>query len=100
MPGAANLPTRYELLGAFPNPFNPSTEIRFLLPRETHVALRIYDASGRLLRVLANGRFPAGQHGVSWNGRDHRGQVLGSGVYFYAIRAGTIDAVEKMLLIK
>ena len=91
---------RYALLGAHPNPFNPSTEIRFSLPEATDVRLYIYDVSGRLVRALVDNMLPAGEHAVAWDGRDASGRLLSSGIYLYAIRAGEIEAVEKLLMIK
>jgi hypothetical protein len=94
------LPNRYELLGAEPNPFNPSTTIRFRLPEATSVTLKIYDVTGRTLRLLQRGVLPAGEHGIQWDGRDAGGRLVSSGVYLYAITAGEIDTVEKLVLLK
>jgi hypothetical protein len=91
-------PVCYQLVGARPNPFNAATEIVFRLPRDTHVELRIYDVRGRLVRTLAQQVLPAGEHAVTWNGRDARNKTLSSGVYFYVIKAGEIDAVEKLVI--
>ena len=84
-----------------PNPFNPVTEIAFDVPRSgANVTLRIYDVTGHLVRTLASEPFPPGEHALTWNGRDQRGRMVGSGVYLYRMRAGEIDAVEKLLLVK
>jgi hypothetical protein len=94
------LPTRFELVGAWPNPFNPSTTITFRLPERTQVELKIYDGSGRLMRELVRESLAAGEHDVAWDGRDHTGRQVGSGVYFYTLQAGEIDATEKLVLLK
>ena len=76
------------LLGAVPNPFNPRTTVRFSLPRDLDVRLDLHDAAGRLVAVLAEGSFPAGDHGVVWDGRDRQGRVAASGTYYARLRAG------------
>ncbi len=69
------------LLGGRPNPFNPRTEIRFVLARPGEVSLRLYDARGRLVARLEGGERPAGEQGITWEGRDAAGRELPSGVY-------------------
>jgi aminopeptidase N len=76
------------LLGAAPNPFNPRTTVRFSLPRDVEVRLDLHDAAGRLVAVLAEGAFPAGEHGVAWDGRDRHGRAAASGTYYARLRAG------------
>lgn len=70
------------LLGAAPNPFNPNTTVRFSLPRAATARLDLFDAAGRLVAVLADGAFAAGDHGVAWDGRDGRGRDAASGTYY------------------
>ncbi len=84
-----------------PNPFNPSTDIRFLLPDDAPVSLRIYDQAGRVVRVLlASQVFPAGEHFATWNGLDDHGQPARSGVYFYELSVGGREHTRKMVLVK
>ncbi len=78
-----------------PNPFNPSTVIRFTLAREETIDLRIYDVSGREVAVLARGRAAAGPHAVTW-----RANGLSSGIYFYVLRAGETATTRKAVLIR
>ncbi len=94
-PSAQNLK-----LSVAPNPFNPMTEIRFSLPADGAVELRVYDASGKLVATLANEVMAAGRHTVVWSGTDSNGRGVASGVYFSTLRteAGTLR--EKMLLMK
>ena len=75
------LPAALRLIGAYPNPFNPLTTIGCDLPAATHVRLAVYDQRGRLVRVLVDGRLPAGHHDLPWDGRDARGQPAASGTY-------------------
>lgn len=75
------------LLPNAPNPFNPATEIRFALERDGVVTLAVYDARGRQVAQFAPQAYPAGTHGVVWNGRDGQGKPAASGVYRVHMRA-------------
>ncbi|HEX9652447.1 MAG TPA: carboxypeptidase regulatory-like domain-containing protein [bacterium] len=95
------IPSSIELYGNYPNPFNPETRIKFGLPSEMTVRLRIFNLLGREVRTLDGGRMAAGEHAISWNGRDHSGAVLSSGIYFYMLEVnGQSRAVQKMTLLK
>jgi hypothetical protein len=94
------LPLATELMQNFPNPFNPETTIRFDLATEAAVSLRVYDAAGQIVRTLEQGGLPAGSHVVLWNGLDDVGTRVGSGVYFYELRAGTFTSMKKMTLLR
>jgi len=89
-----------ELMQNRPNPFNPTTTIRFVLPAREDVSLAIYDANGRLVRTLVNEVRGYGSHEVTWDGRDDEGAPAGSGVYFYRLRAGKLAQSKKMVLSK
>jgi len=75
-PRAANLQQNV------PNPFNPRTTVVFDLPRPGRVRVEVFDLKGRLVRVLADERRPAGRHSVVWDGRDDTGAAVASGTYF------------------
>ncbi|MCK4549297.1 MAG: T9SS type A sorting domain-containing protein [Candidatus Krumholzibacteria bacterium] len=83
-----------------PNPFNPSTEIIFSLPRPSEVILYIYDISGKRVRRLLEERRQAGRHSARWNGLDDRGSPVVSGVYFYRLKAGKESESRKMILLR
>jgi hypothetical protein len=83
-----------------PNPFNPTTTIRFALPSQNHVRLVIYDAEGGLVRTLVDEVRAEGLHEVVWDGRDGRGTVSSSGVYFYQLTAPGVIEARKMILLK
>jgi hypothetical protein len=83
-----------------PNPFNPVTTIVFELPREGTAEVGVYDVSGRLVKVLADGEYPDGEHKVLWNGRDTDGREVASGVYFYKMKSDGFEAARKMILLK
>ncbi len=88
------------LYPAAPNPFNPRTAFRFELMREDLVRLDVYDVSGRLVRTLADGRFPAGEHRVTWAGDDDDGGALASGVYLIRLRGSDFVETRRVALIK
>lgn len=95
------IPTDFELSQNFPNPFNPTTAIRFGLPNAENVTIRIFDILGREVTTLVNGeQKEAGYHVVNWNGRDKNERPVASGLYIYQIRAGKFDQTRKMLLVK
>jgi hypothetical protein len=83
-----------------PNPFNPTTSIRFTLGSAGQVNLMIFDAGGRLVRTLVDDTMAAGPHDTLWDGRDDHGRLVGSGVYFYRIETGSLVASRKMVLLK
>ncbi len=93
-------PAASYLVQNFPNPFNPSTRIAFGLSKPARVSLRIYDAAGRLVRVLAEGERPAGTFAETWDGRDSGGGAVASGVYFYRLDAGEFTRTLKMVLLR
>lgn len=89
------------LLQNAPNPFNPWTSITFTLSKATPVTLEIYTPLGQLVRTLVNGdEMQVGRHSVVWDGKDARGQEVGSGLYLYSLRAGDFGAPKKMLLVR
>ncbi|RKZ13172.1 hypothetical protein DRQ53_01680 [bacterium] len=88
------------LLQNSPNPFNPSTQIRFELTHASRVRISIFDASGRQLRVLTDESMGAGPHQETWDGRDSSGKELASGVYYCRLQAGTESLGLKLVLLK
>lgn len=93
-------PDRFELIGNYPNPFNPETTIRFQIPMTTNVTLKVYDMRGQLIKTLISGQLPGGSHNVKWDGTNERGIIVATGVYIYRIQAGNFTDVRKMLFIK
>ncbi len=95
---ATHKPPPHALLGfgAYPNPFNPKTEIHFVLSGPAAVELTIHDLQGRLLRRLASAQFSAGAHGVSWVGDDIKGSTMASGIYLARI---TVDGASSGILL-
>jgi hypothetical protein len=100
--GAA-LPAGVELGSNYPNPFNPTTAIPFTIPAgqaATVVQLTIYDVAGQEVRILLRGEVTGGRHQAIWDGRDDRGEQVGSGVYLYRLESGSHVQTRQMLLIK
>ncbi|HET6463646.1 MAG TPA: FlgD immunoglobulin-like domain containing protein [Candidatus Krumholzibacteria bacterium] len=83
-----------------PNPFNPSTEIRYVLPAASQVEIVIYDATGRMVRTLGDEVQPRGEHSVRWDGRDITGATVSSGVYFVKLNANGETRTQKVVLLK
>ncbi len=98
-PGA-NLPTDFDLSQNVPNPFNPSTQIQFALPKDAQVNLSVYNVLGQHVTTLVNDFMRAGMQTVTWDGTDASGTTVASGVYFYKLRAGDFTDTKKMLLLK
>jgi hypothetical protein len=95
-------PQQQFFLGAnYPNPFNPSTQIRFALPEAATVELAVYDVLGQLVRTLvADEQHAARYYRVSWDGTDAQRQAVGSGVYFYRMRTPDFQQTGRMTLVK
>ena len=89
-----------QLLQNNPNPFNPSTAIKFYVPDVSNVTIKIYDILGREVKTLLDEQTGAGYHVVYWNGRDSRGKEVSSGIYLYMLRTDNFIDTKKMNLLK
>lgn len=98
--GARLRPAAFFLAANYPNPFNPSTAIRYGLAQGGMVRLSIYDLLGQRIAVLAEGEQQAGFYQVVWNGNDAAGRPVGSGVYFYLLQTPQFTQAHRMALIK
>jgi len=100
-PGIPPLPpTVTQLLPAFPNPFNPSTNIRYSLVEPAKVKIEIFNVKGQLMRVFENTYEIPGYYQISWDGMDSNGRKAASGVYLYRMTAGKYSSYKKMVLAK
>ena len=102
-----SLPGKYSLEQNYPNPFNPATKIKFDIPPDAgsslysntdgagSVKLIIYDAVGKEVVTLVNGKLPAGNYETEWNAANYP-----SGIYFYKLKTGSFEQVKKMMLLK
>ena len=96
---------RTALLQNFPNPFNPETWLPYRLAADAPVTLRIYNVRGQLMRELNFGVQKAGGYltretAAYWDGRDHVGETVSSGIYFYTLHAAPFQATRSMLILK
>ncbi|MCD6374374.1 MAG: T9SS type A sorting domain-containing protein, partial [Caldisericaceae bacterium] len=94
------LPEEAVLFANYPNPFNPTTNIRFALPKDGSVKLEIYNLNGQRIKELINGDYQAGYHSVKWDGKDEHGRPVSSGMYFYVLKTSKITESRKMFLLK
>lgn len=100
-PKARALPTAFALSGARPNPFNPSTEIAYEVPRQATIQLAVYNLLGQEVVTLVNEVKQAGQYTVTWNARNAQGQAVSSGVYLYRLISSTgFTQTKRMSLLK
>jgi len=94
------LPQVFALYQNAPNPFNPSTVIRFDLPKPVHIVLSVYDVRGRLVSTLVDRQMNAGSKEIAWAATDKRGSTVSSGIYFYRLVAGEFVQTKKMVLLR
>jgi hypothetical protein len=88
------------VISAYPNPFNPQATIRFAIPSQGRVTIAVYDAHGSPVTTLLDEEKPAGAFTVAWNGRDHGGGAVSSGVYFARLVFGDEQRSYKIVLLK
>lgn len=93
-------PVNFELVGNYPNPFNPTTTIEFYTRSRGQLRLDIYNLKGQLVKTLVNEDLPGGKHTFVWNGDDRNFKTVGSGVYLYRLTSpwGTVNS--RMLMVK
>jgi len=94
------IPVKFSLHPAFPNPFNPITNIRYDLPEASYIDLRVFDLAGREVRTLVRGFDHAGEKSVVWDAKDNNGRSVSAGVYIYRLEtAGQVQS-QKLILLK
>ncbi|MGE5432294.1 MAG: T9SS type A sorting domain-containing protein [Syntrophomonadaceae bacterium] len=86
---------KYNLFQNYPNPFNPATTVRFTIPEETKVSLKVFNALGVEVADLMDTVKPAGDYAVEFSGEN-----LPSGIYFLQLKAGSYMSIKKMILLK
>jgi len=99
------VPVNFSISQNYPNPFNPATQIRYGIPQQSKVQIRIFDLLGREVARLFDGEQPAGYHSITWKGEGYSGASAASGIYFYRIDATGTDGqrftnMKKMILLK
>jgi hypothetical protein len=91
-------PQRYTLGQNTPNPFNPSTIIRFNIPEDNFIKLSVYNLVGQKIKSLVQDWLPAGTHCIHWDGINEKGEKVPSGIYFYTLMCDQFFASKKMIL--
>ncbi|MEL0338306.1 MAG: FlgD immunoglobulin-like domain containing protein, partial [bacterium] len=91
---------RFELKGNYPNPFNPTTQIRFTNDRSSNVKVTVYALNGEKVATIMNRNVNAGAYDVSWNGRNSNGSIVPTGMYLYDIESDGRRLQGKMLFLK
>jgi hypothetical protein len=97
---AEKLPTKFVVQQNYPNPFNSSTIIRFQTPEATPVTLSIFNMMGQEIVTLINQKLSAGYHQICWDGKDHAGKLVSSGIYFYRVEASDKLIIKRLLYIR
>ena len=95
-----SVPLSFSLKQNFPNPFNSETVIEYSLPRESQLKITVYNLLGQKVKDLIDGESPRGRQKVSWDGKNDRGEVVASGIYFYRLNAGEFSQIKKMVFLK
>jgi choice-of-anchor B domain-containing protein len=95
-----SVPTFFALEQNYPNPFNPITSIKFQVPTNTNVTLRVFNILGREIRTLVNEYYASGEYTVKWDSQDNLGNKVPSGMYFYRLETDSYSQIKKMILTK
>ena len=99
-PVFSELPTEFTLHQNYPNPFNAVTTIKYELPVDSYITIKIFNMRGQKITELVSRNRTAGYYEVKWDGRNMNGQSVASGVYIFSIKAGDFSSVKKMLILK
>lgn len=95
------IPTEWKLSQNYPNPFNLNTQIEYSVPEPANVRIVIYNINGEIVRNLLNTHLNPGFHFINWDGRDDKGNIVGSGIYLYQMQIkGAFSEIKKMILLK
>jgi hypothetical protein len=95
------LPDDYRLAQNYPNPFNPNTTIRYTIPINRRVSIKVYNITGQLVRTLIDNEMAnAGTHKVVWNGKNNFGRNVSTGIYLYSLEWAGMKKVKRMTLVK
>ncbi|MDP6629142.1 MAG: T9SS type A sorting domain-containing protein [Candidatus Marinimicrobia bacterium] len=94
------IPAHLTLYPAYPNPFNPLTQIQYDLPEQTHVSLVIYDLLGREIRMLVNKIQRPGRYMIHWDGSNSAGMLVASGMYIYQLQSQNFITTKKIIYLK
>ena len=94
-------PDQYRLAQNYPNPFNPNTTIEYTVPINRKVSVKVYNVTGQLVRTLVNNKMVnAGTHKIVWDGKNHLGNKVSTGMYLYSLEWAGAKKVKSMTLVK
>ncbi|MBN2088440.1 T9SS type A sorting domain-containing protein [candidate division KSB1 bacterium] len=94
------VPLKTEISANYPNPFNPTTSLRYDIAKDTQVSLVIYNMLGQKIKTLVDAPKAAGSYQINWDGTNDAGQKVTTGIYFYTFKADGFQKTNKMLLVK
>lgn len=94
------LPNKFALAQNFPNPFNPNTYIRYAIPEQGYVSIKIYDAIGKEVKTLVQDVHSAGYYVIEWDSKDNSMNKVSSGFYIHELKCNKKVEIKKMLLLK
>lgn len=94
------VPKTFTLSHNYPNPFNPSTIIKYQIPEASHVKLEIFNILGQKIKTLVNSKQPADYYLIEWDGKNDFGKAVSTGIYYYHIEAGDFNKTRKMILMR
>jgi hypothetical protein len=97
---SSQVPSTFSLSNAYPNPFNPTTNIKFSIAKNENVKLMVFNVLGQKIKTLVNGEMKAGSYNATWNGKDESGVNVASGIYFYKLESQSFNSTKKMILMK
>ena len=95
-----NIANAFVLEQNFPNPFNPSTNIKYNLPESDSVTLTIFNTTGQKVRTLINSKQSIGNHTVIWDSRNDNGSMVSSGIYYYTLKAGSDKVLSRKMILQ
>ena len=95
-----SIPNKYHLHQNYPNPFNPETVIVYQIPKAEHVKIEVFNLLGERMKTLINLFLAAGNHSITWDGKNYNGSQVASGTYFYRIKAGNFIQTKKMIYLR
>ena len=96
----SDTPSEFRIVSAFPNPFNPSTTIEFMLPETGKVKLMVYSITGQKIYEDQTGRLSAGMQRIRWDGKDSMNKPVSSGTYLIQVDNGKQSVAQKVLFMK
>jgi hypothetical protein len=99
-PGIPEIPMETKLFSAFPNPFNPNTNLRYSMKEAGEVRIDVFNVKGQILKTFVKSHSLPGYYQVAWDGRDLNCRLAGTGVYFYRMSSGNYTSTKKMVLAK